>query len=75
MHFLFHVINQDRISDEVNSVAERVHLIYWVLKTKNSESKNSFLTTLVDPIGHDDRLRDLRHTSSVPVTEFILLIS
>ena len=23
----------------------------------------------MDPIGHDDRLRDLRHTSSVPVTE------
>jgi len=28
----------------------------------------------VDGIGHRDRLRDLRRTSSVAVTEFILLI-
>jgi len=29
---LFHAIHQDRISDKVNTVAERVHLIYCVLK-------------------------------------------
>jgi len=39
MHFLFHVIHQDRISDKVNTVAERVHLIYWVLKEKIANRK------------------------------------
>ena len=33
------------------------------------------MQTLVNRIGHNNRLRDLRHTSSTAVTEFILLIS
>ena len=37
--------------------------------------KVASLQTLVNRIGSNDRLRDLRHTSSTAVSEFILLIS
>jgi len=33
----FPAIHQDRISDKVNSVAERVELIFWVLKEERIE--------------------------------------
>ena len=56
-------------------MAERVHLIYWVLKEEVANRKVASLQTLVDRIGHNDRLHDLRHNSSTAVTEFILLIS
>jgi len=46
---LFHAINQDRISDKVNKVAERVHLILLGFERRNSESKNSFLANLDGP--------------------------
>jgi len=72
---LFHAIHQDRISNEVNTIAERVHLIYWALKEEIANQKIASLQTLVDCTGRNDRLRDLRLTSSVTVTEFILLIS
>jgi len=72
---LFHAIHQDRISDKANTVAERVHLIYWVSKEEIENRKIAFSPTVVDCIGHNDRLHDLRHTISVVVTKFILLIS
>jgi len=71
----FHAIHQDRISDKVNTVVERVHLICWVLKEEIANRKTASLQTLVDRIGHNDRLHNLHQTSSVAVTEFILLIS
>jgi len=37
MHFLFHAVDQD------NTVAERVHLIYWVLKEEIANRKIAFL--------------------------------
>ena len=72
---LFHAKYQDRVLNKTTTVAERVHLIYWVLKEEVANRKVASLQTLVDRIGHNDRLRDLRHTSSTAVTEFILLIS
>jgi len=72
---LFHAIHQDRISDKVNTVAERILLVFCVLKQEITNQKIISLQTLVDRIGHNDRLRDFHHTSSVAVTEFILLIS
>ena len=72
---LFHCMHQDRITNKVSTVAERVHLIYWVMKEEIANRKIASLQTLVDRIGHNDRLRDLRHISSTAVTEFILLIS
>jgi len=71
----FHVIHQDRISDKANTVAERVHLTCWVLKEEIANRKIASLKTLMDRIGHNDRLRHLRHSRFVAVTEFILLIS
>jgi len=72
---LFHAIHPDRISDKVNTVAERLHLIYRVLKEQIANQKTASLQNLMDPIGHNDWLRDLHHNSSVAITEFILLIS
>jgi len=72
---LLYAIHQDRISDKVNTVAERVHLICWVLKEDITNRKLASLQTLMDRIGHNDRLCDLHHNRSVAVTEFILLIS
>jgi len=54
-------------------VPERVHLIYWIFEEIANQKIASF-QTLVDCIGHNDRLRDLSHTSSVTAREFILLI-
>ena len=62
------------VTDKVNVVAERVLLIYWDLKEEIANRKIASLQTLVRRIGYNDRLRDLRHTSSVAETEFILLI-
>ena len=45
------------------------------MKEEIANRKIASLQTLVDRIGHNDRLRDLRHISSTAVTEFILLIS
>jgi len=56
-------------------VAERAHLIYWVLTEEIANRKIASLQTLMDHIGHNDRLCDLHHNSSVAVTEFIFLIS
>jgi len=56
-------------------VAQRAHLIYWVLKEEIADRKIASLQTLIDHIGRNDRLCDLHHNSSVAVTEFILLIS
>jgi len=67
-------IHQGCISDKVNKVAERVHLIYWGLKEEIANRKIALMQTMVDRIDHYDRLRDLRHDSSVAVTKFILLI-
>jgi len=72
---LFHAIHPDRISDKVNTVAEHLHLIYCVLKEQIANRKTASLQNLMDPIGHNDWLRDLHHNSSVAITEFILLIS
>ena len=72
---LFHCMHQDRITNKVSTVAERVHLIYWVMKEEIANRKIASLQTLVDRIGRNDRLCDLRHISSTAVTEFILLIS
>jgi len=72
---LFHAIHQDRISDKANKVAERLRLIYCALKKEITNRKIASLQTLVDRIGHNVRFRDFHHTSSVAVTEFILLIS
>jgi len=72
---LFHAIHQNCISDKVNAVAERALMIYWVLKEEIADQKIASLQTLMDHIGHNDRLCDLHHNSSVAVTEFILLIS
>ena len=55
-------------------MAERVGLIYWILKKEIANQKVASLQTLVNRIGNNDRLRDLRHTSSSAVSEFILLI-
>jgi len=52
-------------------VAERVHLICWVLIEEIANRKIASLQTMVDRIGHDDRFCDLHHNSSVAVTEFI----
>jgi len=46
-----------------------------VLKEEIANPKTASLQTLMDRIGHNDRLCDLHHNSSVAVTEFILLIS
>ena len=72
---LFHYMQQDCITNKVSTVAERVHLIYWVMKKEIANRNIASLQTLVDRIGHNDRFRDLRHISSTAVTEFILLIS
>jgi len=53
--------------------AERVHLIYWVLKEEITNQKIASLQTLMDRVGHYDRLCDTHHNSSVAVTEFILI--
>jgi len=72
--FATQAIHQGCISDK-NTVAERVHLIYWGLKEEIANRKIAPLQTMVDRIDHYDRLRDLRHDSSVVVTKFMLLIS
>ena len=66
-------MHQDRITNKVSTVAERVHLIYWVMKEEIANQKIASLQTLVDRIGHNDRLRDLCHISSTAVTEFFCL--
>jgi len=70
---LFHAIHQDRISDKVNTVAERIHPLYWVLKEEIANRKIASLQTLMDRIRHNDRFCDLDHDSSGAVTQFILL--
>jgi len=45
------------------------------LKEKIAIRKIASLQPLMDRIGHNDRLCDLHHKSSVAVTKFILLIS
>ena len=72
---MFHAAYQDCIANKLNTVAERVHLIYWVFKEEIANRKVASLQTLVNRIGNNDRLRDLRHTSSTSVSKFILLIS
>ena len=57
---LLYFMHQDHITNKVSTVAERVHLVYWVIIAS--------LQILVNRIGHYDRLRDLRHTSSTTVT-------
>jgi len=49
---LFHAYHQDRITDKVNTVAERVQLICSVLKEEIANRKIDSLKTLVDRIGH-----------------------
>jgi len=64
-----HVIHQDRISDKVNTVAGRVHLIYWVFKERANRKIASLQprsTALATVIGFASR--DLRYTSSVAVS-------
>ena len=53
----------------------RGHLINWLMKEDIANRIVALLQTLVDCICHNERLRDLQHTSSTAVTEFILLIS
>ena len=67
---LFDCMHQDHITNKVNTIAEREHFIYWVIKEKIAK-----IASLVDRIGHNERLCDLRHISSTAITEFILLIS
>jgi len=69
---LFQAIHQDCNADEVNTVAERVHLICWVLKDITNR-KLASLQTLMDRIGHNDPLHDLHHNSYVAVAELFFL--
>ena len=43
---LFYAIHQNCISHKVNTVAERVHLIYWILKEEMANQKTAPLQTL-----------------------------
>ena len=72
---LFHCMHQDRITNKVSTVAERVHFIWLVMKEETANRKIASYQTLENRIGHNDRLRDLRHISLTAVFEFILLIS
>jgi len=65
---LFQAIHQDRISDKVNMIAERIHLINWVSKDEIVNRKRTFLQILVESTGLNDRLCDLHHTISVAIT-------
>ena len=66
-----HKLYEDRIKHKAITVAERVHLIYWVMKEEIANRKVSSLQSLIDLIGHNDRLRDMHKTSSTAVSEFI----
>ena len=58
-----------------DTVAERVHLFYWVMKEEITHRKiASSLQTLVG-INCSDRIRDDCHISLTVITEFVLLIS
>ena len=72
---MLHAAYQYRVANKLNTVAERVNLIYWVLKEEFANRKVASLQTPVNRIGNNDRLRDLRHTSSTSVSGFILFIS
>ena len=72
---LFRSVHQDRITNKVSTVAKESILIAVLGYERTANRKIASLQTLVDRIGHNDRLRDLRHISSTAVIEFILLIS
>ena len=46
---LFQAIHQDCLSDKVNTVAERVHLIYWVLEEELTNRKIASFANHVGP--------------------------
>ena len=68
-------MHQDRAVHRSETVADRVHLIYWILKEEIANRKVESLQALVDRIGNNPRLCDFRHTSSTSVSEFIFFIS
>lgn len=71
----FHALHIDRKSNRLETVAQRILQIYWLLKEEVANRKVHSLQVLIDRIGCNERLKDFRHTSSTSVSEFIELIS
>ena len=73
--YTFHALHQDRVEHKTITVAQRVQLIYWVLKEENALRKVVSLHLLFNKIGLNYRLSDFQHTSSTSVSDFVALIS
>ena len=71
----FHALHQDRVEHKTIYVAQRIQLIYWVLKEEIALRKVVSLLSLFNKIGLNYRLSDFQHTSSMSVSEFVTLIS
>ena len=71
----FHALHLDRVDHKTITVAQRVQLIYWVLKEEIALRKVVSLQSLFNKIGLNYRLSDFQHTSSTSVSEFVALIS
>ena len=71
----FHALHQDCVEHKTITVAQRVQLIYWILKEEIVLRKVVSLQSLFNKIGLNYRLSDFQHTSSTSVSEFVALIS
>ena len=71
----FHALHKARVEHKTITIAQRIQVIYWVLKEEIALRKVASLQSLVNKIGLNDRLSDFQHTSSKSVSEFVAMIS
>ena len=61
---VFHTEHQQRVANKRSTVADRVVMIYWILKEEIANMKVPSLQRLVDRVGRNSLLRDFKHLSS-----------
>ena len=65
----------ERVKCFDETVAQRIRIIYWLVKEEIANRKLESLQNLINDVGENEKLRAFKHTSSTAVSEFIQLIS
>ena len=65
----------ERVKCFDETVAQRIRIIYWLVKEEIANRKLESLQDLINDVGESEKLCAFKHTSSTAVSEFIQLIS
>ena len=59
----------ERVKCSDETVAQRIRMIYWLVKEEIANRKLESLHDLIKDVGEYEKLRALKHTSSTAVSE------